>query len=51
VTELVTEPIRVNRRALALAVRDTEAGSARMPVTMATPKADGGATYTEPLRE
>ena len=51
VPELVTEPVRVSRRALARAVRDTKAGSVRMPVTMATPKADGRPMYAEPLRE
>jgi hypothetical protein len=51
VPELVTEPVRVGRRALAKAVRDKDAGSVRMPVTMATPKADGGPMYAEPLRE
>ena len=51
VPELVTEPVRVNRRALAKAVRDTESGDVRMPITMATPKADGGPMYAEPLRE
>jgi hypothetical protein len=50
-TELVTEPVRVDRRALARAVRDQDAGSVRMPVTMATRKAGGGSMYTEPLRE
>jgi len=51
VPELVSEPIRVSRRALAQALRDTAAGSARMPVTMATPKADAGAMYAQPVRE
>lgn len=51
VPELVIEPIRVNKRALAKAVRDAEAESIRMPVTMATPKATSGRPYAEPLRE
>jgi hypothetical protein len=51
VPELVTEPVQVSRRALAKAVRDTKAGSVRMPITMATPKADPGPMYAEPLRE
>ena len=51
VPELVTEPVRVSRRALAKAVRDTKAGSVRMPVTMATPKAGTSPMYAEPLRE
>ena len=51
VPELVIEPIRVDRRALAKAIRDTGAASIRMPVTMATPQAGSGSPYTEPLRE
>jgi hypothetical protein len=51
VPEFVTEPVRVSRRALAKAVRDARAGSIRMPITMATPKADPGPMYAEPLRE
>ncbi len=51
VPELVAEPVRVSRRALAKAVRDTRAGSVRMPVTMATPKANTGRMYAEPVRE
>jgi WD40-like Beta Propeller Repeat len=51
VPELVTEPVRVSRRALAKAVRDTRTGSVRMPVTMATPRTDTGRTYAEPVRE
>jgi len=51
VPELVTEPVRVSQRALAKAVRDAGAGSVRMPVTMATPRADGRPAYAEPLRE
>ena len=49
--ELVTEPVRVSRRALAQAVRDATPDSVRMPITMATPKADSGRTYDEPVRE
>ncbi|UCD49696.1 MAG: PD40 domain-containing protein [Phycisphaerales bacterium] len=51
VPELVTEPVRVSSRALARAVRDKDARAIRMPVTMATPQADSGSPYTEPLRE
>jgi Tol biopolymer transport system component len=51
VPELVTGPIPVSRRALAKAVRDTEAGAVRMPVTMATPQADPGTMYAQPVRE
>jgi hypothetical protein len=51
VPELITEPVQVSPRALAQAVHDRDAQPVIMPVTMATPKADTGAMYSEPLRE
>ncbi len=51
VPEMVTEPVRVSRRALAQAVRDTTPDSIKMPITMATPKTDTGRMYDEPVRE
>jgi len=51
VPELVKEPVQVNRRTLAQAIRNPGAEPVRMPITMATPKADSGHPDAEPLRE
>ncbi|MBN2456376.1 MAG: hypothetical protein JXB29_07585, partial [Sedimentisphaerales bacterium] len=51
VPELVTEPVRVKREDLTQAVYGSRGIPAKMPITMATPKAGSMPGYTEPLLE
>jgi len=46
--ELVTEPVRVTKEKLGRVVRSSQKISVKMPVTMATPKADMLPTHDEP---
>jgi hypothetical protein len=50
VPELVTEPVRVTREKLGKVVRGSIQIPIQMPVTMATPKADGLPEHQEPWR-
>lgn len=51
VPELIREPVKTTSAALAKRIRNTDSTPVILPITMATPKADSGTLYAEPLRE
>ena len=51
VQELIVEPIQVSARTFARALRTEDPVPIALPVTMATPEADGISQYREPVRE